>query len=71
MLVLTRKSGEKINIGDDIVLTVIGVDRNKIRIGIEAPKSVFICRQEIVQTDLKEKFKAKSNQEVSDSVSVL
>jgi hypothetical protein len=40
MLVLSRKLGEKIVIGDNIVVTVVKIDRNQIRIGIEAPHDV-------------------------------
>lgn len=46
MLVLTRKTGESIRIGDDIVVTVVEVRGNKARIGIVAPKSVAIVRPE-------------------------
>ena len=47
MLVLSRKLGEKIVIGDSIVLTIVKIDRNQIRLGIEAPPSVSIFREEI------------------------
>ena len=47
MLVLSRKLGEKIVIGDNIVVTVVKIDRNQIRIGIEAPQSVPVYREEI------------------------
>ncbi len=47
MLVLSRKLGEKILIGDSIVLTVVKIDRNQIRLGIEAPPDVAIYREEI------------------------
>jgi carbon storage regulator len=47
MLVLSRKLGEKILIGDDIVLTVVKIDRNQIRLGIDAPSDVAIYREEI------------------------
>ncbi|WP_435009965.1 carbon storage regulator [Tundrisphaera lichenicola] len=47
MLVLSRKLGEKILIGDSIVLTVVKIDRNQIRLGIEAPPDVTIYREEI------------------------
>ncbi len=47
MLVLSRKLGEKIVIGDHIVVTVVKIDRNQIRIGIEAPHQVPIYREEI------------------------
>ncbi|MBI3618712.1 carbon storage regulator [Candidatus Peregrinibacteria bacterium] len=48
MLVLTRKRGEKIRIGEDIILTVVEIDRGKIRLGIEAPRKVLVLRQELL-----------------------
>lgn len=50
MLVLSRKLGEKIVIGDNIVVTVVKIDRNQIRIGIEAPHEVPVYREEISPT---------------------
>jgi len=50
MLVLSRKLGEKIVIGDDIVVTVVKIDRNQIRLGIEAPEDVNVYREEIAPT---------------------
>ena len=47
MLVLSRKLGEKIVIGDNIVVTVVKIDRNQIRIGIEAPSDIPVYREEI------------------------
>ncbi len=47
MLVLSRKLGEKIVIGDNIVVTVVKIDRSQIRIGIEAPHDVPVYREEI------------------------
>jgi carbon storage regulator len=51
MLVLSRKLGEKIRIGEDIIVTVVDIDRGKIRLGIEAPTEVPILRQELLPTD--------------------
>lgn len=48
MLVLSRKLGEKIYINDNICITVVDIDRGKIRLGIEAPRDVPIFRQELV-----------------------
>jgi len=48
MLVLSRKLGEKIVIGDNIIVTVVKIDRNQIRLGIEAPNSVPVFREEIL-----------------------
>jgi carbon storage regulator len=48
MLVLSRKLGEKIFINDNICITVVDIDRGKIRLGIEAPRDVPIFRQELL-----------------------
>jgi carbon storage regulator len=48
MLVLTRKVGEKLMIGDDTVVMIVKIDRNHVRIGIEAPPEVPIYREEIL-----------------------
>ena len=55
MLVLSRKKGEAILIGESIVLTVVEIRGDKIRIGIEAPKDVSIHRQEIFSSFPEEK----------------
>ncbi|MBT7618320.1 MAG: carbon storage regulator CsrA [Calditrichaeota bacterium] len=49
MLVLTRKSGEKIRIGNDIILTVLDNQSGQVKIGIDAPRDVPIYREEIYQ----------------------
>lgn len=49
MLVLVRNMGESIVVGDDIVFTVLLVDRNQVRVGTEAPRSIAIDRAEIRQ----------------------
>ena len=48
MLVLSRKLGEKIYIGDNICITVVDICQGKIRLGIEAPRDVSIYRQELL-----------------------
>jgi len=50
VLVLNRKIGERIVIGDEIVLTVVAVHGQQVRIGIEAPTSVPIWREELLNT---------------------
>ena len=49
MLVLTRKTNESIIIGEDIVLTVIEIRRDKVRLGIKAPREVSVHRREIYE----------------------
>lgn len=51
MLVLTRKEGEKIRIGDDIVISVVRVTGDKVRIGIEAPAALTVLREELRDRD--------------------
>jgi carbon storage regulator len=48
MLVLSRKSGEKITIGSDIVVTVIAVRGEKVKVGLDAPREVAIRRNELM-----------------------
>lgn len=47
MLVLSRKAGERILIGDDVAITVVRIGPNSVRIGIEAPKTMNIVREEL------------------------
>lgn len=47
MLVLSRKAGERILIGDDVAITVVRIGPNSVRVGIEAPKSMNIVREEL------------------------
>ena len=49
MLTLTRKLGESIRIGDDIVVIVKEIKGKQVRIGIEAPRDVYVCREELFQ----------------------
>jgi carbon storage regulator len=59
MLILTRRPGEKLMIGDSIVVTVIDVHRGNVRIGIEAPKEVSVHRSEIYERILNERRQSK------------
>lgn len=58
MLVLTRKNGEVIKIGDDIEITVIATKGDQVKIGINAPKSVEIFRKEVYEQIIVENHKA-------------
>ncbi len=47
MLILTRRVGESVMIGDEVTVTVLGVKGNQVRLGVNAPKSVSVHREEI------------------------
>lgn len=47
MLILTRRIGETVMVGDDVSITVLGVKGNQVRVGISAPKSIAVHREEI------------------------
>lgn len=60
MLVITRKSGERLRLGDDIVVTVLEISGSSVRLGIEAPAEVSIYRHEIWEAAAKENQAAAS-----------
>jgi carbon storage regulator len=62
MLILTRRVGETVMIGDDVTITVLGVKGNQVRVGINAPKNVAVHREEIYERIKREQHSA----EVSD-----
>jgi len=55
MLILTRRVGETVMIGNDVTVTVLGVKGNQVRVGINAPKNVAVHREEIYERIKKEK----------------
>lgn len=61
MLILTRRVGETIVIGEDVTVTVLSVKGNQVRIGINAPRDVAVNREEIYQRILKEQKLLKKN----------
>jgi len=61
MLILTRRVGESLMIGDEVNVTVLGVKGNQVRIGVNAPKDVSVHREEIYQRIQQEKAEGRHN----------
>jgi len=60
MLVLTRKSDESINLGDDITITVVEIKGNSVRLGIKAPEKLKIYRKELYDRIKKENLRSSN-----------
>ena len=66
MLILTRRVGETVMIGNDVTVTVLGVKGNQVRVGINAPKNVAVHREEIYER-IKREQQGEGSDESSES----
>lgn len=63
MLVLTRKEGELLRIGDDIIVEVLAIDKGRVRIGIVAPRDIRVVRGELLLMDKQQQIQVEKDGE--------
>ncbi len=73
MLVLTRRAEEKIKIGDNIVISILGVEAGNVKIGIDAPKEITILRMEVFDQIQKENIESvpKELTDITDAAELM
>lgn len=65
MLILTRRAEEKIKIGDKIVISILGIEGNHVKLGIDAPREISILRMEVFEQIQKENIES-AKKEITD-----
>lgn len=68
MLILTRRTGERLMIGDDVIITVLGIKGNQVRIGVDAPPKIAVHREEVYHRIQEEKNIKKSIESTDQSL---
>jgi len=68
MLILTRRVGETVMIGDEVTITVLGVKGNQVRVGINAPRSVAVHREEIYERIKREQQGDDQKERTAESI---
>ncbi len=67
MLILTRRVGETLMIGDEVTVTILGVKGNQVRVGVNAPRDVAVHREEIYERIKREQAEQGTRQDESES----
>ncbi len=70
MLILTRRAGETIMVGDEVTVTIIGIKANQVRIGVNAPRQIAVHREEIYHRIQAEKDQTQEQESEQAEISV-
>jgi carbon storage regulator len=71
MLVLSRKAGESVHIGDDIEIKIISISKDKVKLGFEAPKNVAVIRSELREAVIDANIEASKNDNQDSDIELL
>jgi carbon storage regulator len=66
MLVISRRIGERIKIGDDIEILIVDINKSQVKLGIEAPKEVPILREELLEEIKKQNIKSNEDVDIKE-----